>query len=126
MDLDKAWHTLHFLFTGSAWEGDFPHGFLVSCGKPVGDVDVGYGPARGFLSGEVLKIAEYMTTLDTNILRSSLDPKKLVEAEIYPNFGSDAAISDEDWDYISGAFEQTREFVTETARRRMALLEYIN
>ena len=22
LDLDKAWHGLHFLFTGTAWEGD--------------------------------------------------------------------------------------------------------
>src|SRR5437867_7696214 len=28
MDLDKAWHGLHFLFTGSDWSGDFPQGFL--------------------------------------------------------------------------------------------------
>src|SRR6185312_15082100 len=33
MDLDKAWHGLHFLFTGSDWSGDFPQGFLVSCGE---------------------------------------------------------------------------------------------
>lgn len=36
MDLDKAWHVLHFLFTGSDWSGDFPEGFLVACGEPVG------------------------------------------------------------------------------------------
>src|SRR5262245_54433470 len=41
MDIEKAWHELHFLFTGSDWEGDFPNGFLVSCGAPIGDVDVG-------------------------------------------------------------------------------------
>jgi hypothetical protein len=64
IDLDKAWHTLHFLFTGSAWDGEFPHGFLVSCGRPVGDVDVGYGPARGFTSAEVAQISAYLGSLD--------------------------------------------------------------
>lgn len=27
MDLDKAWHVLHFLFTGSAWKVSFPKAF---------------------------------------------------------------------------------------------------
>lgn len=40
--LDKAWHGLHFLFTGTAWEGDPPLNFLVSGGREIGDVDVGY------------------------------------------------------------------------------------
>src|SRR5687768_15824950 len=29
LDLDKAWHGLHFLFTGTEWEGDEPACFLV-------------------------------------------------------------------------------------------------
>ncbi len=125
-DLDKAWHTLHFLFTGSAWDGDFPQGFLVSCGAPIGDVDVGYGPARGFTAAEVAEISRYLESIDRDQLRASLDPKKIIEAEIYPNFGSDGPISDEDWEYIGGAFDQAREFLRETSKRKMALLVYLN
>jgi hypothetical protein len=52
-DVDKAWQGLHFLLTGSAWNGEPPLNFLVSGGREIGDVDVGYGPARGFTSTEV-------------------------------------------------------------------------
>jgi len=45
LDLDKAWGGLHFLLTGTAWEGEPPHSFLLD-GDTVGDIDVGYGPAR--------------------------------------------------------------------------------
>jgi len=126
MDLDKAWHVLHFLFTGSAWEGEFPQGFLVSCGKPVGDVDVGYGPARGYTPAEVAQISAYLESLDLSALRTSLGPKRLSEEGIYPDFGSEEPISDEDWEYCSGAFNNMAAFVSETASRQMALLVYIN
>lgn len=46
IDLEKAWHGLQFLFTGTAWEGDEPACYLVRGGLEVGKVDVGYGPAR--------------------------------------------------------------------------------
>lgn len=57
IDLDKTWHALHYLFTGTAWAGDFPACFLVSSGEPVGDVDVGYGPARSFTPAQTKAIA---------------------------------------------------------------------
>jgi hypothetical protein len=43
LEVDKAWHGLHFLLTGSAWEGSFPLNFIVAGGQEVGD-DLGYGP----------------------------------------------------------------------------------
>src|SRR5687767_14577361 len=45
-DLDKAWHGIHYLLTGTAAEGGKPLDFLVSGGREVGNVDIGYGPAR--------------------------------------------------------------------------------
>ena len=35
LDIDKAWHTIHHVLTGATWDGDFPLGFLVSCGTPI-------------------------------------------------------------------------------------------
>ena len=56
IDLDKAWHGIHFLLTGSAWEGDEPLGYLIAAGQPVGDEDVGYGPARVLRPKEVAQL----------------------------------------------------------------------
>src|ERR1700722_3238791 len=53
LDVDKAWHGLHFLLTGTAWEGAPPLDFIVKGGRQIGDVDVGYGPARAFSSADV-------------------------------------------------------------------------
>ncbi|MFM2242951.1 MAG: hypothetical protein RLZ97_1806 [Verrucomicrobiota bacterium] len=126
IDLDKAWHALHFLFTGSAWEGDFPQGFLVTCGEPVGDIDVGYGPARSFTAEQVKEIAIFLKAQNEQELRAGFDPKALSEAEIYPSIWADFKCTDEDWDYIGGYFEDACRFIEEAAKRNMALLAYIN
>ena len=52
VDLDKAWHAIHFLLAASAWEGEGLRAFLLVGGKELGDVDVGYGPASFFLKKE--------------------------------------------------------------------------
>ena len=52
-DLDKAWHGIHYLLTGTAWAGAEPLNFIVCGGTEVGDIDVGYGPARVFSSNDV-------------------------------------------------------------------------
>src|SRR5919108_645463 len=41
VDLDKAWHAIHYMLTQSAWDGNEPLNFLVGGGAPVGDIDVG-------------------------------------------------------------------------------------
>jgi hypothetical protein len=126
LDLDKAWHALHFLFTGSNWEGPFPEGFLVSAGEPVGDVDVGYGPARSFTPEEVEKIALFLTNIDEAKLRGRLDPIKMAELDIYPSVWSSETKLDDEWAYMNDALQRMRMFVREAASKRMALLVYIN
>ena len=126
MDLDKAWHGLHFLFTGSDWEGDFPAGFLVTGGKSVGKVDVGYGPARSFSSEEVRKIAAFLQEMDEGTLRSRLDPKVMEELDIYPSIWSSGTNLEEEWEYLSDGLRRLKAFVVEASQRDMALLVYIN
>jgi hypothetical protein len=82
-DLEGAWHGLHFLFTGTAWEGDEPACYLVRGGDAVGDEDSDEPPrllrpelVRGFsrfwagyrtMSHDIVMTPERMTQL-------SIDP----------------------------------------------------
>ncbi len=124
--IDKTWHALHFLFTGSDWKGDFPHGFLLSCGKPVGDVDVGYGPAKSFTSSEVGQIAEFLASLNREELRNRFDPAKMHDMDIYPSIWDSIENIDDEWEYICWGLDEIIRFVGEAAERNMALLVYIN
>ncbi len=84
-DLDKAWHGLHFLFTGTAWEGDPPLDFLVKGGTQAGTLEVGYGPARLYRAAETRTLAEALARLPDDELRSRFDPARMTELDIYPS-----------------------------------------
>jgi hypothetical protein len=126
LDIDKAWHGLHYLLTGDAWEGDFPQGFLVSCGQEVGDVDVGYGPARAFSAAQVKQIAAFLDGLDRGALRGRFDLDAMAKADIYPDIWMSGESADDLWQYVGGALDEVASFVRNTADRDMALLVYLN
>lgn len=126
MDLDKTWHVLHFLFTGTAWEGEFPANFLVSSGQPVGEEDVGYGPARSFSPAEVREIHTFLQNLNPTDLRSRMNPKEMEALQIYPSVWRADTVVDDEWPYFAGGLESATEFVSETVRQGKAMLVYIN
>src|SRR5438105_8258837 len=83
--LNKAWHAIHFVLTGSRLGGDEPLNFLVSEGTPVGEVDVGYGPARVLTSQQVRSLATALASLAPEDLAARVDLRKLDEELIYPD-----------------------------------------
>ena len=84
LDIDKAWHGLHFLLSGDAEVGEPPLDFILTGGAPVGDIDVGYGPARAFTPGEVRDIATALAPISVDTLRERFDPAAMETAAIYP------------------------------------------
>src|SRR5258707_9202627 len=82
--LNKAWHAIHFALTGSRLGGAEPLNFLVSEGTPVGEVDVGFGPARVLTSDQVRRIADALASIEPDDVAARVDLKKLDEEVIYP------------------------------------------
>jgi uncharacterized protein DUF1877 len=127
LDIDKSWHGIHFVLTGTAWDGTFPLNFLVSGGKAIGDVDVGYGPARGFTEAEVQAIAESLVTISPESLRPRLTARGFAEAEIYPSGGPPQDVFEEDQiRYFLSYFEELVYFVRWGAASRKALLVWLS
>jgi hypothetical protein len=126
IDIDKAWHGLHFLLTGDAWGGSFPWSFLIDGGTQVGDVDVGYGPARGFRSSEVKQIADALNSVDPAALAGRFDPEKMARAEVYPGIWDREEDEAENLQYLMNAFEAVRDFITGAAEVDEALLIHLN
>ena len=123
-DLDKAWHTIHFVLTGSAWGGDFPLGFLVSAGVPVGEEDVGYGPARAFRSDEVRAIHVALSKVSDEEFGKRFSVSALKDADIYPSFGHSS--DDEERPYFLEYFQILRTFVARASEQKKGLLVYVN
>lgn len=84
VDLDKSWHGIHFLLTGTVWDCSTPLGMAILGGRPIGE-DNGYGPAR-LLEGDTVKaVAEALSVVDHQVLRHRFDPLEFQRAEIYPD-----------------------------------------
>lgn len=124
LDVDKAWQGIHWLLTGTAWEGDGPEAFIIQGGQQVGDEDVGYGPARGFTAEEVRAIAGALRGLTSEILHARFDPQAMEAADIYPT-GIWVDEGDEAFEYLDTYFEQLRSFVLGAAGEGEAMLVYV-
>jgi hypothetical protein len=126
LDVDKAWHGIHFLLTGTAWEGSFPLNFIVSGGKQIGDVDVGYGPARALTSEDVRRLAAALEPLTSAEIERRFDPKKMTKLQIYPDIWDRDPDEDDSLGYLLEYYTDLRDFVRRTAERGQALLVYLN
>lgn len=82
--LDKAWHGIHYLLTGSAWEGDEPLNFLLHGGEPLGDEEGDELVPRVFDGDEVGRLDAALAPLDAAQLRRRYDPQAMQQLDIYP------------------------------------------
>ncbi len=84
VSLEKSWHGLHFALTGSAWDGEPPLNFLATGGEPVGDVDVGYGPARLLMPDQVASLSAALERITDDEFARRFDLGALTKEAIYP------------------------------------------
>jgi len=121
-DLDKAWHGLHYLLTGSDWGGDPPLNFLVAGGYLVGDIDVGYGPARVFRSAEVVRIRDALRGIQPDDLRERYDPKAMMEQDIYPTIWDRDPKDDDALGYLMEYFAVLQRFISDAASKGLGIV----
>jgi hypothetical protein len=126
LDVDKAWQGIHFLLTGTALEGDPPLNFILGGGEWLGDVDVGYGPARAFKSHEVQAIAAALNGVPPESLRERFDPKTMMDDEVYPEIWDRDPAEDDTLGYLLHNYDDLRAFVRRRAERREGMLVYLN
>jgi hypothetical protein len=122
IDLDKAWHGIHFLLTGSDWEGDPPLNFLVGGGAEVGDVDLGYGPARVFRSSEVSEICKALDRIKEDDLRERFQPDVMMKKDIYPLIWDRDPKDDDTLGYLLEYFTELKKFVSQAAEKNLGLV----
>jgi hypothetical protein len=81
--LDKAWHGLHFLFTGREDGGEEPACFLLSGGEDVGEDDDLL--PRLLRPEQVRDFAAFLAALTPAELTRRFDPQRMTALEIYPD-----------------------------------------
>jgi hypothetical protein len=123
VELHKAWHAIHYVLNGSRLGGDAPLNFLVSEGTPVGEVDVGYGPARIFTSQEVRELAAKLILIAPDEVARRVDLQRLDAEGIYPgNWQSNGY----DANYVVDNYRNMRDLIARAAARGLGLVLYIN
>lgn len=82
IELDKAWHMLHWLYTGQAWGGPMPAATLLEGGREIGE-DLGYGPARAVSPADTAAFAAFLATLSVPALKARIDLRTMMHQGVY-------------------------------------------
>jgi hypothetical protein len=125
-DLDKAWHGIHYLLTGTAWEGEHPRGFLVNGGRGVGSVDVGYGPARVLTAAQTREVLDAVRELSDEDLEARFDPQDMLAKQIYPEIWAREPEEDDGVAYLIEHFRTLRSFLTQAVGEGLGVVVHIS
>ncbi|MGC4007160.1 MAG: YfbM family protein [Pirellulales bacterium] len=123
IDLDKAWHAIHFLLNGRTWDGNGPLFHAVLGGETLGEEDVGYGPARFLTADEVKVTAQALADISPADFLKPFDAQALNDNEIDPQHWTGEDI---DLHYVRNNFVRLVEFFRSATQHDDALLLYLN
>jgi hypothetical protein len=124
IDLDKSWHGIHYLLNGSEWEGNAPLDFIVTGGMPIGNEDMGYGPARAYHSVEVGRIAAALGGISNDALAARYRPQEMTAAGIYPQIWDDP--EDDALEYLTVNFQKLKEFCQRAQARGRGMIVWMS
>lgn len=119
LGMDKEWHGIHYLLTGSPYSAQGVLGQAILGGSEFG-TDLGYGPARYISPREVSSIATALKNLPIEQFKMRYDPEAMTKAEIYPGVWEREGQEGLKW-LITG-FEQLREFYDRAAAKGMGIV----
>jgi hypothetical protein len=119
LDIDKMWHGIHFLLTGSAEPTNAPGSLAIFGGKEVGD-DLGYGPARLLSPSDVKLVAQLLKDTSVEKLRARYDAKKMDQLQIYPSIW--LSEGDDAFNELAASYRMLAAFYEKTAAAGQAML----
>jgi hypothetical protein len=123
-DLDKAWHGIHYLLTGTAWEGTPPLDFLVDGGRQVGQIDPEHGPVRAFGNEEARAFYEAIAVMGPYELRKRFNPRDMSAKEIYPDMWTKSP-EEETLRYLLENLDRMRGYLRETLDSGFGVLVFL-
>jgi hypothetical protein len=123
-DMDKAWQGIYFLLTGDPLQGKGPGTYLMN-GRPIGEVEVGYGPAWSLTPDQVRELSEHLNALSNETLLARFNGQRMDELNIYPEIWSRDP-EDELKEYLADGIDSLRAYCHDSARASLGLVIYIS
>jgi len=120
LDLDKLWHILHYIFARKAWGGTLPEGTLLLGGTELGNIDIGYGPARAILENEISNFSKFLESLNQEEFAKGITAQEIDENEVYYPEWSDEEASNL-WETVL----ELRAFFKDAKEKGSAVIMYL-
>jgi hypothetical protein len=120
-DLEKSWHGIHYLLTGTAWEGDPPLNFLLAGGHEL-DIETGIAPPRAYRPAETRAIGAALAQVDEGELRRRFAPAEMMRLEIYPEIWDRSPDEDDTLGYLMEHLGRLRSGLASVVAREHGLL----
>jgi hypothetical protein len=115
-DLEGVWDGLHFLFTGTAWEGDEPACYLICGGAEIGEADeLGYSVLQALSPAKVQQFAAFLRGLSHQELERRFNPARMTEL----------GVDNRTMDHLLAAFDELRAFVDATVEAKAGAVVYV-
>jgi hypothetical protein len=126
-DLEKTWHGLHFLFTGTAREGSEPACYLIRGGEALGDADeLGYSVLQAVRPAETRAFSAFLASLTRQDLERRFDAGRMMTLEIYPEtWARKSSDRHSEFSCLLDSFDDLQTFVGDTARAGDGLVGYV-
>jgi len=121
-DLDKSWHAIHFLVTHELGGYSTLAGSVIHGGTPISDEDMGYGPARYFVSEEVKGMSQELNNISTESLFENYAHMLSQSQQVYPGFED----TTEDKEYIESYFTNLKAFLESAANENKCLITWLS
>lgn len=124
VDIDNAWHAIHFTLTGNAYgsEDDNIFSRLVLSGNTLIEGDEEYS-AMLISPEDVKALSAALLALKREDFRERFSMEEMLENEIYPVTEDD---DEEDFfDYVWDAVEELKEFFEAAAQEGQAVIFYM-
>jgi hypothetical protein len=122
LDIQKAWHGVHFLLCGQTGPESTPRGQSIMGGREIGG-EVGYGPARFLEPAEVKDSSAVLASISSDDLRANFDLEKMNLAGIYP--GGWGENTKDNFQWLLDAYDEVKEYYKLAAEKGFAMLLYV-
>ncbi len=123
LDLDKAWHGLHYLLCGEAFGGEEPLYNALMGGRPINEEETEDIIVRYLTPDQVREVSAALEALDDDALSKGFAPDDMNEAGVYPA---------PDWndagelDYLLGYYGPMKQYYRQAAENGEGMLIYVS
>ena len=122
LDLEKAWHGVHYLLTGAVEPGPELRSQAVLGGVELGDDPEGfsgYGPARYFRAAQVRQLSQELGRPELESEAAArFDAARMSQLQIYPGWRE----GEQDKEWLMDAFRRLRNFYLSAAAQGRAVI----